>query len=111
MKHKFLAGLVLGITIIGSIAAKNRIEQLQFTSDADANGFQITGLGSPTNSSNAATVGYVANQLSNYTPAIQFTNAPATNSAGTPGALIQSGNHLYLCTGTNTWRRIELLTW
>ena len=51
------------------------------------------------------------NAASAFVPAILRTAAPDTNSAGTPGALIQSGNHLYLCTGTNIWRRIELLTW
>ena len=101
----------IALLVAGSLIAATPIKNLIFQGDADANGFQITGLGSPTNSSNAATVGYVTNQISNCTPAIQFTNAPDTNSAGIPGSLIKNGNYLYLCTGTNSWARIELLTW
>ena len=60
----------------------------------------VSGLGS------AAT-----NAASAFAPAVAFAAAPATNSAGTPGTFIQNGNYLYICTATNTWRRIELLTW
>lgn len=52
-----------------------------------------------------------ASGSTNYAPAVAFTNAPAANSSGIPGSLIKNGNYLYLCTGTNSWHRIELLTW
>lgn len=43
---------------------------------------------------------------------VSFAAAPATStSTGTQGQLIQSGNYLYICVATNTWRRIELLNW
>jgi len=51
------------------------------------------------------------NSAEAFNRAIVFGSAPATNSAGIPGSLIKNGNYLYLCTGTNSWARIELLTW
>jgi len=90
MKNKFLAGFALAIILASSIAAKNRIEQLALTSDADAGGFQITGLGSPTNSSNAATLGYVTNQIATNSGSTNVTTVGTiTNGVwnGTPVAL------------------------
>jgi len=56
------------------IGANNLVENLKLQSNADAAGYQITNLGSPTNSSNAATLGYVTNQIAaastNYASAI-----------------------------------------
>jgi hypothetical protein len=95
MKNKFLVGLLVGISILGCIAAKNRIEQLQLTSDADAGGYQISNLGSPTNSSNAATLGYVTNQIAttgtNYATAAQGSNADAhATNTNNPHAVTKS---------------------
>jgi len=43
---------------------------------------------------------------------LQFISAPSTaTSAGIQGTSIQAGNYIYICVATNTWRRIELLTW
>ena len=105
----------IALLVAGSLIAATPIKSIVFQGDADAGGNQIANLGSPTNSSNAATAEYVTNQIAlvatNYTPAIRFTDSPSTNSAGIPGSMIKNGNYLYLCTGTNSWARIELLTW
>jgi len=38
--------------------------------------------------------------------------APATSSSpGTPGQMIQSGNYLYICIATDTWRRAQIFDW
>jgi hypothetical protein len=43
---------------------------------------------------------------------ITWTNAPvATNSPGVPGMWAQDTNHLYLCVGSNLWRRVILGSW
>jgi hypothetical protein len=34
-----------------------------------------------------------------------------TTSTGTKGMIKWNGTHLYLCTATNTWRRVALTTW
>jgi len=40
------------------------------------------------------------------------TNIPATaTSTGTKGTIKWDGTHLYLCTATNTWRRVAISTW
>jgi hypothetical protein len=177
----FLAGLALALICVAAIGATNLLENLTLTSDADADGHQINNLATATNSTQAATLGVVTNQIglasTNYATAAQgaladsslqpswtgstnittlgtittgaipwanltntptdltgygitnaataaqgaladtaaqilFTTAPATPTAtGTTGTLILSGNHLYICVATDTWRRIELLTW
>lgn len=39
-------------------------------------------------------------------------NIPATpTSTGTKGVIKWDGSHLYLCTATNTWRRVAIGTW
>ena len=45
-----------------------------------------------------------------------FTNAwvtppSATNSTGVPGTLSYTNNYLYLCVGTNVWKRTILGSW
>jgi hypothetical protein len=43
---------------------------------------------------------------------VSWTNVPsATNSAGVAGQLAYTNNYLYICTDTNTWRRVQLGTW
>jgi len=40
------------------------------------------------------------------------TNIPATaTSTGTKGTIKWNSTHLYLCTATNTWRRVAISTW
>jgi hypothetical protein len=39
-------------------------------------------------------------------------NIPATpTSTGTKGTIKWNASHLYVCTATNTWRRVALTTW
>ncbi|HZK76900.1 MAG TPA: hypothetical protein VFD13_08340, partial [Candidatus Kapabacteria bacterium] len=41
-----------------------------------------------------------------------WVSAPATStSTGTPGEIAQDGTYLYICTATNTWKRVALSTW
>ena len=35
----------------------------------------------------------------------------ATNSSGSPGQLAYTNNFLYVCVGSNAWRRVQLGTW
>lgn len=48
----------------------------------------------------------------NSNPAAYFVSAPATAGAtGTAGAMAYDSTYLYICTATNTWRRIAHATW
>ena len=49
------------------------------------------------------------------TPTLDFLNVPrwvgvpaTSGAAGYPGQMVQDGTYLYLCTSTNTWKRIAL---
>ena len=53
----------IALLVAGSLIAATPIKGLIFQGNADAGGFQISNLGSPTNSSNAATLGYVTNSI------------------------------------------------
>jgi len=82
--------IFVALLVAGSLIAATPIKNLVFQSNVDAGGYQITNLGSPTNSSNAATLGYVTNQIAaastNYASAIaNATQAEA--EAGTEAGL------------------------
>ena len=36
---------------------------------------------------------------------------PLATSTGTQGQLAQDGSYLYVCTATNTWKRVAIATW
>jgi hypothetical protein len=59
----FIAGLSLGILTLASIAAVNIVESLKLSGDADAAGYQISNLGTATNSTQAASLGVVTNRI------------------------------------------------
>lgn len=88
IRESIVLGLMLGASSLFLLAA-TPIKDLVFQSDVEAGGHQITGLGSPTNSSNAATLAYVTNQIStaatNYATAAQGATA---DSAVQPGDVI-----------------------
>jgi hypothetical protein len=48
------------------------------------------------------TASFVA--LSSNTPTL-------SSSTGTPGTIVWDVNYLYVCTGTNTWKRAALSAW
>jgi len=58
----------IALLVAGSLIAATPIKNLVFQGDADAGGFQLSNLGAPTNSSNAATLGYVTNGLGGKQP-------------------------------------------
>lgn len=42
----------------------------------------------------------------------QFVSAPATaTSPGTAGDFAADADYLYICTATNTWKRVAVATW
>lgn len=42
----------------------------------------------------------------------KFVAVPTTpTSSGVAGQIAYSSTHLYVCVATNTWRRVELVSW
>lgn len=60
---KFLTGAGVASLLLLCTAAAWQVRELVLTGDADAGGHQIANLGTPTNASNAATMGWVTNNF------------------------------------------------
>jgi len=52
-----------------------------------------------------------SNALSGFNALGWVTPPSATNSTGLPGALSYTNNYLYICVGTNVWKRTILGSW
>jgi predicted N-acyltransferase len=66
------------------------------------------------NETKNATAGTIANLATTVTltSLIVTTAAPASASAaGTTGQIATDANYIYVCTATNTWKRVAISTW
>ena len=72
----------------------------------DANSISASGLIST--AGNIVAVGTVAASFL----ATDASNAPASASAtGTTGSIVADANYIYVCTATDTWKRVSIATW
>ena len=88
------------LTVTGSATFESTVT---FT---DANSISASGLIST--SGNILSLGTVAASFL----ATDASNAPASASAtGTTGSIVADANYIYVCTATDTWKRVAISTW
>jgi len=71
----------------------------------------VDSAGKPTKN---ATAGDIANlaKVVKLTSLVVTTAAPASASAtGTTGQIASDANYIYICTATDTWKRVAIATW
>lgn len=113
--------LALGSGALGQQKMTNTAVMVQGTNLVPANAATVISnalkLGPLATATNVASPLTISNSLlgvtvgTNGVVGFSFSAPVATNSMGVPGQVFFSTNYLYVCVGSNEWRRVLLGTW
>lgn len=107
------SGAVVGSSLTGGLGLANLLvnDHAGVASNLQSGDkFIIWDNGSSVN--NAVTWGTILSEIVNDSFIAQFVSAPSTSSDSCElGDFAEDNTYLYVCTGTDTWRRVALSTW
>lgn len=75
----------------------------------DPGGSELVRIGGSLKAANIECTG--VSRAQNYFGVITFTTPASATAAGTAGHMTWDTNYIYVCTGTNTWKRVAIATW